>query len=178
MENDNFNIVLVGMPGAGKTYIGSKLARLLVQFSYIDTDEEIEKSTGMTVSEIFERFSETYFREYETRIIKEISQTKNQIIAIGGGGFKNQENIDALKKNGIVFYLKTSPEEIFGRIKNEKHRPLIPADFTVQKVKGMLKQRENNYLQANFVIETDKKPAYTILDDILREYENYVKCCC
>lgn len=177
MEN-NLNIVLIGMPGAGKTYIGSRLARLLVHFSYLDTDEEIENTTGMSISQIFERYSETYFREFETRIIKEVAQNMNQIIAIGGGAFQNPENIDALKKNSIVFYLKTSPNEIYGRIKDEKHRPLLQENFSLVKIKNMLKTREENYKKAHFVIETDKKPAYTILDDILREYENYVKCCC
>lgn len=177
MEN-NLNIVLIGMPGAGKTYIGSKLARLLVQFSYIDTDEEIVDSTGMSISEIFERYSESYFREFETRIIKEISQNKNQIISIGGGAFQSQVNIDALKENGIVFYLKASAQEIYTRIKDEKHRPLLQENFSVEKIKSLLKKREKNYAQAHFVIDTDKKPAYTILDNILSEYEKYVKCCC
>jgi len=177
LEN-NFNIVLIGMPGAGKTYIGSKLARLLVQFSYIDTDDEIVDSTGMSISEIFERYSETYFREFETRIIKEISQNKNQIISIGGGAFQNQVNIDALKENAIVFYLKASAQEIYERIKDEKHRPLLQENFSVEKIKSLLKKREKNYMQAHFVIDTDKKPAYTILDNILSEYEKYVKCCC
>lgn len=178
MDKDNLNIVLIGMPGAGKTYIGSKMARLLVQFSYIDTDEEIVKSTGMSIAEIFDRYSESYFREFETRVIKEISLNKNQIIAIGGGAFQNQENIDALKQNGIVFYLKASPAEIYERIKDETHRPLLQENFSVEKVKDLLKKREKNYMQAHFVIETDKKPAYTILNDILSEYENYVKCSC
>ncbi len=174
---DNLNIVLIGMPGAGKSYIGARLARLLVQFSYLDTDEEIQNSTGMSIPEIFDRYSEPYFREFETRVIKEVSQNKNQIISIGGGAFQNNENVEALKKNGIVFYLKTSPEEIYERIKDEKHRPLLKDNFSVKKIKDLLAKRENQYLQAHFVVETDKRPAYTILDNIIKEYENYVKCC-
>ena len=85
---DNLNIILVGMPGAGKSYIGGKLAKLLAHFTYIDTDDEIEKNAGLTISEIFEKYSEKYFRKLENKIIKEFSQTRNHIISIGGGHLK------------------------------------------------------------------------------------------
>ena len=172
---DNRNIVLVGMPGGGKSYIGQKLAKLLVHFDYIDTDEQIEKNTGLTISEIFEKYGEKYFRELETKIIKEFSQIKNHIISIGGGAFENPDNIELLKQNGITFYLKASAEELFNRIKNETHRPLLSGNFPKENIKKLLKKREKNYLKADFVIDTNKKQAYTILDDILSEYENYAK---
>lgn len=179
MENqDNLNIVLVGMPGAGKTYIGSRLARLLVHFDYFDIDEEIEKKAGMSVSEIFEKESQEHFRALEKEVIKEISSSKNRIISVGGGAFENIENVQALEQNGLTFYLKASANELFDRIKDETHRPLFKEDLSVESVKKLLKKREKNYLKAKFTIETDKKQAYTILDDILREYETYVKCCC
>lgn len=179
MENqDNFNIVLVGMPGAGKTYIGNRLARLLVHFDYFDIDEEIEKKAGMSISEIFEKESQESFRALEKDVIKEISSRRNRIISVGGGAFENPENIQALKKNGLTFYLKASANELFQRIKEETHRPLFKDDLSAEAIKKMLKKREKNYLKAKFTIETDKKQAYTILDDILREYETYVKCCC
>lgn len=179
-ELHNKNIVLIGMMGAGKTYIGGKLAKLLAHFSYVDTDEEIEKNTKLSIPEIFEKHSEGYFRELESKIIEGISTKRNQIISIGGGAFKNPKNIEALKKNGIVFYLKAPAEELFKRIENqtngaEQNRPLLNKDFSLKTVKDLLKKREKNYLQANFVIETKNKQAYTILDDILKEYDQYVK---
>lgn len=173
--NDNFNIVLVGMPGAGKTYIGGKLAKLLVHFSYIDIDEKIEEDSGLTISEIFEKYGEDYFRELETKTIKAVSENRNQIISIGGGAFQKDENIKALKINSLVFYLKASYDELFNRIKEETHRPLFSKELSKKTVGNLLKKREKNYLKAHFIIDTDKKQAYTILDDILREYENYVK---
>lgn len=176
MESENNkNIVLVGMPGAGKSFIGNKLAKLLVHFSYFDVDYQIEQRAGLTISEIFEKHGEKYFRELETKIIKEISKNKNQIISLGGGAFENFENIQTLKFNGICFYLKAPVEELFNRIKNEQHRPLLNGDDPKETLKKLLKKREKNYLKANFTIDTEKKQAYTILNDILSEYENYVK---
>lgn len=172
---NNLNIVLIGMMGAGKTYIGKKFAKLLVHFNYVDTDEEIEKNTGLSISEIFEQHSESYFRELEANIIKEVAQNKNQIISLGGGAFENEESIKALKENGLVFYLKAPAKELFKRIENETNRPLLDAGFSQKTIEKLLKKREKNYLKANFVIDTAQKQAYTILDDILKAYDNYVK---
>lgn len=172
---NNLNIVLIGMPGGGKSYIGSKLAKLLAHFDYVDIDCEIEKNTGMPISEIFAEHGEAYFRELEKKTIQEFAKKNNQIISIGGGAFQNEENINALKQNGLVFYLKASARELFERIKNETHRPLFNKDFSQKSIENMLKQRNRNYLKANFIINTDQKQAYTILDDILKEYEEYVR---
>lgn len=172
---NNLNIVLVGMMGAGKTYIGGKLAKLLAHFTYVDTDTEIEKNTGLSIPEIFETYSEKYFRELESTIINKFAQNRNQIISIGGGAFENPENICALKKNGLIFYLKAPSSELFNRIKNETNRPLLNADFSQKNIENLLKKREKNYMKADFVINTYQNHAYTILNDILSEYENYVK---
>lgn len=172
---NNLNIVLTGMPGSGKTYIGAKLAKLLVHFDYIDTDEEIEKSEQMSISEIFEKRGEAYFRKLETRTIENISMDRDKIISTGGGAFEKAENIHFLKKSGITFYLKASANELYRRVKNENHRPLLNNENPQKTIKDLLKKRERNYLKADFVIDTEGKQAYTILDNILSEYENYVK---
>lgn len=172
---NNLNIVLVGMMGAGKTYIGGKLAKLLAHFTYVDTDAEIEKNTDLSIPEIFEKYSEKYFRELESAIIDKFAQNKNQIISIGGGAFENPANISALKKNGLIFYLKAPAKELFDRIKDENNRPLMNADFSQKNIESLLRKREKNYMKADFVINTYKNHAYTILNDILSEYENYVK---
>ena len=172
---DNLNIILVGMMGAGKSYIGGKLAKLLAQFGYIDTDKAIEENTGLTISQIFEHHGEKRFRELENEIIQKSSERKNQIISIGGGAFENPQNIEALRKNGLVFYLKAPAKELFKRIENESNRPMLLNDFSQKNIETLLKKREKNYLKAHFVIDTNQKQAYTILNDILKEYENYVK---
>lgn len=172
---NNLNIVLVGMMGAGKSYIGSKLAKLLAHFSYVDTDDEIEKKAGLTISEIFEQYGEKYFRTLESKIIAEVSKNKNQIISVGGGVFNSPDNIKKLKLSGLTFYLKAPAKELFNRIKDETHRPLLSENFSQKSVETILQKREKNYYRADFVINTYQKPAYTILDEILSEYDNYVK---
>lgn len=174
-STNNLNIVLVGMMGAGKSYIGCKLAKLLAHFAYIDTDDAIEQKAGLTIPEIFEQHGEKYFRKIEREIIDEISQNNDQIISIGGGAFEYPENVKNLKKQGITFYLRAPASELFKRIENETLRPILNENFSQKTIEDLLKKREKNYLKANFVIDTYQKQAYTILDDILREYENYVK---
>jgi len=174
-ENNNKNIVLIGMMGAGKSYIGAKLAKLLSHFSYIDTDAEIEKRTGLTIPQIFEQQGEAHFRKLESSIIKELSKNKNQIISIGGGAFENPDTIKVLKTNSLTFYLKAPARTLFERVQGDTGRPLLNADFSLKNVEDLLRKRDKNYFKADFVIDTYQKQAYTILNDIISEYENYVK---
>lgn len=162
------------MMGAGKTYIGDKLNKLLVHFDYIDTDILIEKQQGISISEIFEKHSESYFREIESEIIAQTAKMNNTIISIGGGAIENLQNLEFLKKNGVVFYLKAPAIVLFDRIKNENHRPLIKGETPYETFKSILKKREKNYCKADYVIDTNQKRAYTILNDIIHGYEKYV----
>ncbi len=98
------NVVLIGMPGCGKSTIGKRLASQLSK-RFIDTDDEILKQIGISIPEFFERYGESKFREIETKIIKELSAVQNAVIATGGGAVLNTANIDFLKENGVVFFI-------------------------------------------------------------------------
>ncbi|MBR5223880.1 MAG: shikimate 5-dehydrogenase [Clostridia bacterium] len=98
------NLVLIGMPSSGKTTLGKILSQELKK-EFVDTDAEIVKKAQMPIAEIFERFSEEYFRALETQVIKEVSQRQGLVIATGGGAVLRQENIDALKQNGKVIFI-------------------------------------------------------------------------
>lgn len=172
---DNLNIVLLGMMGAGKSYVGAKLAKLLVHFTYVDTDELIEKKAGQTISEIFAKHGEDYFRKLEAKVIKQVSSRKNQIISVGGGAFARSDNIRALKENGLTFYLKAPASELFNRVKNETHRPLLNDNLTLETFETLLNKRQKYYMQADFIVDTNNMPAYVIIDNIIGEYENYDK---
>ena len=165
------NIILVGMPGAGKTYIGEKLSQKLQRFKFIDTDALIEQRTGMSIVDIFEKHGEEKFRQEESQTIQEIlSQNSNSIIAVGGGAF-NSNNIDILKQNGVVFYLKASVNLLYERVKNESTRPLLlNTDNVKYKLAKLLEDREDNFKKANFTISQEDYTTEGLLDFIIKKY--------
>ena len=106
------NIVLSGMPGSGKSTVGKMLANALNK-AFIDTDEEIEKSEKLAISAIFEQHGEGYFRDLESEVIKRLSLTANgSVIALGGGAVLRKENVSELKKNGRIYFLDRSLNDI------------------------------------------------------------------
>lgn len=162
------NIILIGMMGSGKTTVGAELKKVLSDYKYIDIDNEIEKGTQKKISDIFLQHGEAFFRILETKKIRECCKDDaRQIISIGGGAFEFEENRKNLLKNGVVIYLKTSPEEIYNRIKNQTHRPLLRKDFSVEKIINIIKMREKNYKLANYTIDTTGKTPQNIVKEIL-----------
>ena len=105
------NIVLIGMPGSGKTTIGQAVAEKLGR-DFIDTDVEIKKNIKIEISDYFSQYGEEKFRDIETQVIKDISTRSGAVIATGGGAVLKQENVDALKMNGIIYFLDRPLEQI------------------------------------------------------------------
>lgn len=161
------NIILIGMMGSGKTTIGAELATELPDYKYIDIDKEIERSTQKKISEIFLKHGEPFFRMLESEKIKHFCQNDNQIISAGGGAFESEENRRLMLSKGKVIYLKTTPEEIFNRIKEQTHRPLLKKNFSIEKIAKIMKDREKNYEKAPFTIDTTAKTPYNIVQEIL-----------
>lgn len=121
------NIVLIGMSGAGKTTIGRALSYRL-KMAFVDMDDFIEKKENMSVSEIFEKYGEEYFRKSETETAKYLSEThKNTIISTGGGVVLNPLNMKYLKRCGTVIYINRSVERILLSLNAEK-RPLLKSN--------------------------------------------------
>lgn len=106
------HIYLIGMMGCGKSTCASALGRILGR-DVLDTDAEIEKNTGMTVSEIFAKYGEEHFRDLETALCRALTEQTDFIVATGGGLPLRQENRDLLKKSGTVVFLNRDPQEIF-----------------------------------------------------------------
>lgn len=160
------NITLIGMMGSGKTTTAKELSKILPEFKLVDIDDEIEKSSGKKISEIFLKYGEAHFRELETNKIKQFIQNDLQIISAGGGAFENPDNRRRLLENSFVFFLKASPQTIYDTIKAESHRPLLKKNFSVEKIANILSLREKNYQKANYTIETDKKTPQDIAKEI------------
>lgn len=159
-------IVLIGMMGSGKTTIGKLLGEKLTLRS-IDIDVIIEQNEKRTVSEIFQNEGEKYFRNIERETIKKNFTNKDLIISLGGGAFEDQLTQELLLKNSTVIYLKTSPNVILERIKNNTNRPLLKNQMTVEKIQSIILQRQKNYELANITILTDNKNTDKIVDEIL-----------
>lgn len=159
-------IVLIGMMGSGKTTIGKLLGEKLTLRS-IDIDVVIEQNEKRTISEIFQNEGEKYFRNIERETIKKIFTNKDLIISLGGGAFEDQLTQELLLKNSTVIYLKTSPNVILERIKNNTNRPLLKNQMTVEKIQSIILQRQKNYELANITILTDNKNTDKIVEEIL-----------
>lgn len=147
------NIILVGMMGSGKTTLGRFLSMIL-GLPFIDLDKEIELQIGKTIPQIFEEDGEEYFRNFECLILKNIISSGNAIISTGGGIIENIESREILKEQNKVFYLKTTPEILYSRIKGDSNRPNLK---TFENFSNLLNSREAKYLEvAKHVVDVNK----------------------
>lgn len=161
------NIVLTGFMGTGKSAVGKALAKFS-GFEFVDTDEIIEKKTGKSISNIFKEDGEKRFREIESEIISEACKGEKQIISTGGGAITSQDNLEKMKSTGSLVALTATPDEIFERVKNETHRPLLNHENPKEKIKELLKKRLPYYLQADLIIDTEGKKPEKIARDIMK----------
>ncbi len=164
------NIILTGFMGVGKTSVGTQLATD-TGFTFVDTDDLIEADQKMTISDIFEKHGEPYFRDVEAGIIQRVVMGQNQVIATGGGAVIRDENRQAFKKAGLVVCLTARPEVIYERIKHETHRPLLRTPDPLEKIREMLDSREGFYAQADMTIDTSEKS----VDAVLRGIKEKIK---
>lgn len=147
------NIVLTGFMGSGKTLVSKELS-ILYHMTVYSTDDLIEQKEGKSIKTIFEENGEAYFREIETQIVSELSKKKGVIIDCGGGVVLNSQNMNHLKKNGIIIYLKSTPESVLKQIKNnDKKRPLLNVENPLQVIEKMMKERAPKYEEANFTVD-------------------------
>lgn len=151
--------------GTGKTEVGRELAHLK-GLKLIDVDTEIERSEEMTINDIFKRFGEERFREIETKMIDKLAREENVIISTGGGAVLRQQNLDALKKTGIVICLTASPETILMRTSATDERPLLQVENPLAKINELLQFRKPFYDRADFIINTEGKTPIQIAEEI------------
>ncbi len=161
------SIVLVGMMGAGKSSIGRRLAgRLGIPF--VDADGEIESAAGMTISEIFAKHGEPYFRAGETRVIARLLESGPQVLATGGGAIMDQRTRDLIRIKGISIWLKADLDVLLKRTKRRNDRPLA------EKIKDLLPVREPVYAQSDIVVQSRDEPHEAIIDEIIAALPEHV----
>ncbi len=158
------NIVLVGFMGTGKSTVGKILAKRLNR-TWIDVDQKIEENEKRKIAEIFEKDGEARFRQLEKEMIKNIVLGQNLIITTGGGAVLDAENRAALKKNGFVITLSATPETIFKRVRQSRHRPLLKGDL-LKEIERLLAEREPFYRESDCTFSTDGKSAAEVAEII------------
>lgn len=147
--------------------ISNKLATLCNR-TVKSTDQMIEKNQGQTIAKLFKESGEAQFRKFEKEAVQEISKQTDVIIDCGGGVVLDPENISSLKKNGILFFLSASPEIIFDRVKDYKHRPLLACEDPLGKIRDLLQQRAPLYQKADHEIHTDNKTIDQVCEEIIQ----------
>ena len=140
--------------------------------NFVDTDEIIVKQENRSINDIFAKDGEQKFREIEKSVVEKVSDENNLIISTGGGVVLNKENVLNLKKNGVFFYLKTSPEVIAKRLKNDDTRPLLKVDDVKEKLYKMLEIRGKLYEEADITINTNEIYPEKVAELIVKEYRN------
>ncbi len=160
-------IFLIGPMGAGKTTIGKQLAQSL-GMTFGDSDQEIQRRTGVDIPTIFEYEGEEGFRQREQQAIDDLTQVDNQVLATGGGAILRAENRQHLSARGIVVFLACSPEQQFERTYRDRNRPLLQTEDPLERLKTLMAEREPLYLStADYTVSTEGRSAATVANEIL-----------
>lgn len=170
-------ISLVGYMGSGKSHI-SKLLSAKLHYKLLDLDKEISLRLNKSISEIFQKDGEIYFRKKEKEILEDILQEKeNSILSVGGGTPTFYKNMDAINEKSTSFFLRTSVNTLSERIlKNKEKRPLlarIPDEELPEFIAKHLFERNQFYQKANYIIETEGKSPEDILKEIILKVHGY-----
>ena len=163
------NLYLVGLMGTGKSAIGKKLAKEKNK-EFIDSDQEIEKSSGMSISQIFTKYGESHFRKLERKFIIDVQSARNCVIACGGGLCIPEGMMDLLKKTGKVVCLWASPETLVDRTKVDDSRPLLNVANPLLVLRNLLSEREMKYREADIIIETDHLSQDEVVREIVKHF--------
>lgn len=159
------------MPGCGKSTVGRHLARHL-ELRYVDSDAEIEQRIGMPIREFFERHGEPAFRDLEQETIDALTQQEGLVIATGGGAVLRPSNREALHARTHVLYLRSTPEELYRRLRHDTQRPLLQVADPLQRLRELFRERDPLYRRAaHFVVEGARPSVQALLGMVLMQLE-------
>lgn len=164
-------ISLIGLPGSGKSTVGRQLARRLQQ-PFFDSDHVIEERLGYSIRQAFERDGEDHFRDLEESVLDELTQIPDAVISTGGGAVLRTATRQRLRERGQVVYLKSTPEEIFRRLRHDVNRPLLQVADPQTRLRELYAARDPLYREAaHFVIETGRPSVATLVNMIVMQLE-------
>ncbi len=169
--SDALSLALVGMPGCGKSTVGRHLARQL-GLRFVDSDVEVEKRIGMPIRDYFTTQGEAAFRDIEQDAIEELTGEAGLVLATGGGAVLRPSNRDALHSRTHVFYLRSTPEELFRRLRHDTHRPLLQVADPLLRLRDLYRERDPLYRRtAHFVVEAARPSVPSLIGMVMMQLE-------
>lgn len=147
---------MVGMMGAGKTAVGGAVARVLGA-PFLDSDDEIERASSMTISEIFARDGEDFFRRKEEQVIARLLAGPPCVLSTGGGAFLSPRTRDAIGQHGVSVWLSAEPALIWSRVRHKSHRPLLRTPDPRARIAALCRERDPVYALADITVPGDAR---------------------
>ncbi len=164
-------VSLIGLPGSGKSTVGRQLARRL-HCPFVDSDQVLEERLGCSIRAYFEREGEERFRDMEQAVLDELTQRPDCVLSTGGGAVLRPTNRENLKSRTQVVYLKSSPDELFRRLRHDTNRPLLQVADPLGRLRELYAVRDPLYREvAHFVIETGRPSVGTLVNMIVMQLE-------
>jgi len=163
------NVFLIGYMGTGKSTVAACMAKQY-GMAVLEMDQIIEEREAMSISDIFAKHGEEYFREVETKLLIEIQSQENKVVSCGGGVALRDQNVEEMRKGGMIVLLSATPETILERVRDDNSRPLLKGNKTVDFISEMMEKRRPKYESAaDIVIQTDGKSAVEICGEIIEK---------
>ncbi len=165
------SIVLVGMPGCGKSAIGRRLAPRL-ELPFVDADEEIERAAGKPITEIFADHGEAYFREGERKVIARLLASGPQVLATGGGALMSAETRENIRRDGISVWVKAELPILVRRVSKRSTRPLFQGRDAEVVMRELMAERHPVFATADIVVDSRDVQHETIVAEIIEALAN------
>lgn len=171
MNSETPSVALIGLPGAGKSTVARHLGRRL-SLPVFDTDVFIEQRSGCSVKTFFDREGEARFRDVEEEVIDELTRGEACMLSTGGGSVLRAMNRERLRSRCKVIYLRSVPEDIYRRLRNDQTRPLLQVADPLQRLRDLFSERDPLYREtAHFVIETGRPSVSTLVNMVMMQLE-------
>lgn len=165
------NIALVGLPGGGKSTVGRHLAKRLRR-PFVDSDTVIEQRIARSIRSFFEQEGEAAFRDIESQVIAELCIPQGIVLATGGGATLREANRQELRTHCNVIYLRSTPEELYRRLRHDTQRPLLQVRDPLARLREMFRERDPLYESvAHFVIDTGRPSVPVLVNALLMQLE-------
>lgn len=163
----NYNIVLIGFMGAGKSTVSDYLSSAFAM-DIVEMDQVIAEQEGMSIADIFATYGEEYFRNLETSLLGELQTRENTVISCGGGAVLREKNVEQMKKSGRVVLLTASPSTVYERVKDSGDRPILNGHNNIEYIADLMEKRRGKYEEAaDVVIHTDDKTVVQICEELV-----------